>query len=73
MAEVVTKVIMNNGEKFTLHQDPAEVIEKFTDENGKILDKFIEMGVLYINPKHVSMLIYEENKEDEIKEAWGLK
>jgi hypothetical protein len=62
--QVITKVIMDSGEEFTLYYNPSEVIKRFTQEDGKIRDEFIEMGVLYINPKHVSMLCYEEVEED---------
>lgn len=62
--QVITKVIMDSGEEFTLYYNPLEAIKRFTQEDGKIRDEFIEMGVLYINPKHVSMLCYEEVEED---------
>lgn len=55
---------MDNGEECVLYYTPTEVIEKFTNKDGTIRDEFIEMGVLYINPKHVSMLSYEEIEED---------
>jgi len=57
---VVMKVIMDSGEQFTLPYDPAEIIEKFTHKDGRIRDEFIEMGAIYINPKHVSMMCYDE-------------
>lgn len=60
----ITRVIMDNGEECVLYYTPTEVIEKFTNKDGTIRDEFIEMGVLYINPKHVSMLSYEEIEED---------
>ena len=63
MAEVNTKVIMSNGNDFTLELDPAEVIEKFTNRDGTIKNEFIEIGTRYINPIHVAELIYEEEKK----------
>ena len=59
---VITKVIMDSGEEFTLQYKPIELINKFTHD-GKIRDEFIEFGILYINPKHVSMMLYEEEEE----------
>lgn len=69
---VVTKVIMDSGEKCTLPYDPAEIIEKFTHKNGKIRDEFIEIGTIYINPKHVSMMCYEEVETEDFipKVVW---
>jgi hypothetical protein len=61
---VVTKVVMDNGEEIKLQYDPSEVIGKFTQKDGKIRDEFIEIGVLYINPRHVSLLCYEEEEEE---------
>lgn len=61
--ELITKVIMDNGEECTLNFSPAEIIERFTKKDGTLRDEFIEMGTLYINPKHVSMLCYEEVEE----------
>lgn len=64
--KAITKVIMDSGEECVLDYTPTEVIEKFTNKDGTIRDEFIEMGVLYINPKHVSLLRYEEEEaEDE--------
>ena len=62
MGKAVTKLIMDNGEECLLSYDPVEIIEKFTNKDGKIRDEFIEMGILYINPKHVSMMCYDEEK-----------
>jgi hypothetical protein len=53
---------MDSGNEFTLQHDPAELINKFT-KDGKVRDEFIEMGALYINPKHVSSMCYIEEEE----------
>ena len=63
----ITKVIMDNGEELKLLYTPSEVIDKFTQKDGKIRDEFIELGVLYINPKHVSMLCYEEEETEDLE------
>jgi len=47
----ITKVFMDNGKEVDLNYPPDEVLKKFT-ENGKIVDKFLEFGECYINPKH---------------------
>ncbi|MDD4200664.1 MAG: hypothetical protein PHS19_04665 [Eubacteriales bacterium] len=65
---VVTEIIMDSGEVIRVECDPVEVIRKFTDKEGKIRDEFIEYGVDYINPKHVSLLRYKEEEEDEEEE-----
>lgn len=64
--QVITKVIMDNGIEYTIYYDPVDVIKKFTNKDGKIRDEFIEMGICYINPKHVSMLCYQEEEESKI-------
>jgi len=60
LGKVVTVIIMDSGEEYTLQHDPVEIIRKFTDKDGRIRDEFIEMGPFYINPKHVSSLCYKE-------------
>lgn len=57
-----SEIYLDNGHKIELDDDPGELIEKFTDKDGKIRDEFIEMGINYINPKHVSLIVYDEKK-----------
>ncbi len=58
-----SEVYLDNGHKIEIDDDPAELIEKFTDKNGKIRDEFIEMGISYINPRHVSLIVYGEKRQ----------
>ena len=63
----VTIVSLCNGKEVRLSGTPKEIVKKMTGEDGKLRDELIEFGVFYINPKHVSMLNYEEeetNKDD---------
>lgn len=60
--KVCSIVYLDNGKEIKVDDDPCELIEKFKDGDGKISDEFIEIGLYYINPKHVTMVKYDEKR-----------
>lgn len=60
MKKITTKITMDSGDIIDSLYEPKEIMELFVGSDGKIRDEFIEFGIYYINPKHVSLLEYVE-------------
>jgi hypothetical protein len=68
MAKAITRIVMSSGNVIPTEDAPDDVIAKFTDNNGKLKNAFIEFGITYINPSQVSELIYGEKEYEFTKE-----
>ncbi|SDM84654.1 hypothetical protein SAMN04488137_2216 [Fictibacillus solisalsi] len=59
-----TKLFMDSGKEYILNKHPEDLVEQFKNQDGDLINSFIQFEGLIINPSHVSSLEYIEEVKD---------
>jgi uncharacterized protein YlzI (FlbEa/FlbD family) len=60
---VYTTLIMSSGRTYTIEKHPEDVITKLTNDFGILINGFVEIDGLVINPTHIESIEANQIKE----------
>ena len=56
MEEIHSRLVMNSGKEYIIDKHPEDVVARFTNQVGVVINGFISYDGIIINPSHVSSI-----------------
>jgi uncharacterized protein YlzI (FlbEa/FlbD family) len=66
--ELQTKLIMDSGKEYVIEKHPEDVVKRLTNQMGVVINAFIQINDLIINPSHISSIeTYQESEPKKVQ------